>query len=73
MPQVKLELLYKMSQDICKGDILFFFDDDILLEPDYIEQTMKCFNGIFSSSWRVLGTFTSPIRHRKRRNSMQNF
>ena len=46
--------------DICKGDILFFFDDDILLEPDYIEQTMKCFELEYSPPvGGVLGTFTS--------------
>lgn len=29
--------------DLSSGDILFFFDDDIELEPDYIERTLECF------------------------------
>ena len=52
--------------DICKGDILFFFDDDILLEPDYIEQTMKCFKLEYSPPvGGVLGTFTSSYKTSK--------
>lgn len=46
-----------------KGDILFFFDDDILLEPNYIEETMPCFDLPHSPPvGGVLGTFTSPYR-----------
>ena len=45
------------------GDILFFFDDDILLEPNYIEETMHCFSLPYSPPvGGVLGTFTSPYR-----------
>ena len=45
------------------GDILFFFDDDILLEPDYIEQTLPCFTLPYDPPvGGVLGTFTSPYR-----------
>jgi glycosyltransferase involved in cell wall biosynthesis len=52
--------------DICKGDILFFFDDDILLEPDYVEQTMKCFELQHSPRvGGVLGTFTSSYKTSK--------
>jgi glycosyltransferase involved in cell wall biosynthesis len=52
--------------DICKGDILFFFDDDILLEPDYVEQSMKCFDLEFSPKvGGVLGTFTSSYKTSK--------
>lgn len=45
------------------GDILFFFDDDILLEPTYIEETMHCFSLPYDPPvGGVLGTFTSPYR-----------
>ena len=44
-----------------KGDILFFFDDDILLEPNYIEETLPCFELSYTPPvGGVLGTFTSP-------------
>ncbi len=29
--------------DVVKGDIIFFFDDDVELEPNYIENVLKCF------------------------------
>lgn len=46
-----------------KGDVLFFFDDDILLEPNYIEETMPCFDLPYDPPvGGVLGTFTSPYR-----------
>lgn len=45
------------------GDILFFFDDDILLEPNYIEETLPCFSLPYDPPvGGVLGTFTSPYR-----------
>ena len=52
-----------------KGDILFFFDDDILLEPDYIEKTLPCFDIQCSPPvGGVLGTFTSPYRNSWQKN-----
>ena len=46
--------------DMSFGDILFFFDDDILLEPTYVEETLKCFDLEYSPPvGGVLGTFTS--------------
>ena len=49
-----IELLYLRSEkglctqrnvalDHATGDIIFFFDDDVELEPDYIEKVMDCF------------------------------
>ena len=49
-----MELLYLRSEKgLClqrnvalehaTGDIIFFFDDDVELEPDYIEKIMECF------------------------------
>ncbi len=52
--------------DICSGDILFFFDDDILLEPEYIAETMKCFEIKHTPIvGGVLGTFTSSYKTSK--------
>jgi len=52
-----------------KGDILFFFDDDILLEPDYIEKTIPCFDiACDRPVGGVLGTFTSPYRNSWQKN-----
>ena len=52
-----------------KGDILFFFDDDILLEPDYIEKTIPCFDiACDPPVGGVLGTFTSPYRNSWQKN-----
>ena len=50
-----IELKYTTSQpgtslqrnialDMARGDFYFLFDDDVLLEPDYIERTMECFS-----------------------------
>ncbi len=50
-----MELLYLRSEkglctqrnvalDHATGDIIFFFDDDVELEPDYIEKIMECFS-----------------------------
>ena len=48
-----------------KGDILFFFDDDVILEPDYIEKTLPCFSiPTEPPVGGVLGTFTSPYRQK---------
>lgn len=68
-----IELVYLRSEpstsrqrnlaiDRAKGEILFFFDDDILLEPDYIERTLECFDRPASPPvGGVQGTFTSPM------------
>ncbi len=52
-----------IALDMAEGDVYFLFDDDILLEPDYIERTLECFSlphdppvGV------VLGTFNQPPR-----------
>ena len=42
-----------------QGDVLFFFDDDVILEPTYIEQSLACFQLDHSPPvGGVLGTFT---------------
>ena len=52
--------------DHAKGDILFFFDDDVILEPDYIEKTLPCFSLPMNPPvGGVLGTFTSPYRQKR--------
>jgi len=33
-----------VALDHATGDIIFFFDDDVELEPDYIEKVMECFS-----------------------------
>jgi glucosyl-dolichyl phosphate glucuronosyltransferase len=49
--------------DVASGDFYFFFDDDIILEPDYIEQSMKCFDsGPNPKIGGVMGTYNSPPR-----------
>jgi GT2 family glycosyltransferase len=30
--------------ELATGDIFFFFDDDVELEPDYVERTLECFH-----------------------------
>lgn len=46
-------------------DYVFLFDDDVLLEPDYIERSIECFALPFDPPVGcVLGTFTSPSRER---------
>jgi len=34
---------------LSSGDIILFFDDDVILEPDYIEQTKKFYENYFDS------------------------
>jgi len=47
--------------ELAIGDIFFFFDDDVLLEPDYIEKSLDCFQLSHSPPiGGVLGTFNSP-------------
>lgn len=72
----KIELVYRQSQagtslqrnvamDLMTGEIIFMFDDDILLEPNYIEQTLRVFETpSHPPIGCVLGTFTSPARPR---------
>jgi glycosyltransferase involved in cell wall biosynthesis len=33
-----------VALDHATGDIIFFFDDDVELQPDYIEKVMECFS-----------------------------
>ena len=50
-----------VAMDLAKGEIFFFFDDDIILEADYIEQTLPCFELSYDPPvGAVLGTFNSP-------------
>ncbi|MEC7985265.1 MAG: glycosyltransferase [Myxococcota bacterium] len=50
-----------VAMEIAVGDIFFFFDDDIILEPTYIEETLPCFDLPHNPPvGAVLGTFTSP-------------
>lgn len=52
-----------IALDMARGDFYFLFDDDILLEPDYIERTMECFELDFSPPvGGVLSTFNNPSR-----------
>ena len=69
-----IELIYRKSDagtslqrniamDLMTGEYIFMFDDDILLEPDYIEKTLAVFSTPAEPPVGcVLGTFTSPAR-----------
>ena len=71
-----IELIYRRSEagtslqrniamDLMTGDYIFMFDDDILLEPDYIERSLEVFQTPAEPAVGcVLGTFTSPSRPR---------
>jgi len=71
-----IELLYSRSKpgtslqrnialEQFDADIVFFFDDDVLLEPDYVEKTLECFEMERNPPVGcVLGTFSSPSRER---------
>ncbi len=51
--------------DQARGDLLFLLEDDVLLEPDYIERSIEAFDLPFDPPVGcVLGTFTSPPRRR---------
>ena len=46
--------------DQATGDLLFFFDDDVILEPDYIERSVECFKQSHDPPvGGVLGTLTN--------------
>lgn len=52
-----------IALDIARGDFYFLFDDDILLEPDYIERTMECFSLDYDPPvGGVLATFNNDSR-----------
>jgi len=52
-----------IALDMAEGDFYFLFDDDVLLEPDYIERTMECFDlPIDPPVGGVLATFNNPSR-----------
>jgi GT2 family glycosyltransferase len=67
-----IDLVYKRSErglctqrnvslDCHTGDIIFFFDDDVELEPDYIEQILTCFEMDFNPPVGcVQGTLIDP-------------
>lgn len=49
--------------DMIDADFIFMFDDDVLLEPTYIERTMACFaQKTDPPVGVVLGTFNQPAR-----------
>jgi glucosyl-dolichyl phosphate glucuronosyltransferase len=52
-----------VAMEMASGDIFFFFDDDVLLEPNYIEKTLPCFELPFDPPvGGVLGSFNSPYQ-----------
>ena len=54
-----------IALDMARGDIIFFLEDDVLLEPDYIERTLEVFDLPFDPPvGGVQGTFTNPPRPR---------
>jgi len=67
-----MDLVYKRSEkglctqrnvslDCYTGDIMFFFDDDVELEPDYIEHILTCFEMPFDPPVGcVQGTLIDP-------------
>lgn len=71
-----VELVYRRSEagtslqrnialDLMTGDFVLLCDDDLLLEPDYIEQSLACFELPHEPPVGcVLGTFSSPSRPR---------
>lgn len=47
----------------CTGEFYFLFDDDLTVEPDYIERSLECFElPTDPPVGCVLGTFSSPPR-----------
>lgn len=52
-----------IALDMADGDIYFLFDDDVKLEPDYIERSLECFELSYDPPVGVvLGTFSGPAR-----------
>lgn len=62
---VALDLLANEPEAAAPEHFVFLFDDDVLLEPDYVERTLACFDlPTDPPVGCVLGTFTSPSRPR---------
>lgn len=56
-----LPLQRNVAIDLSRGDFVFFFDDDVELEPDYIEQALRAFDLPHSPPVGcVTGTLTKP-------------
>lgn len=54
-----------IALDMVRGELVFLLEDDVLLEPDYIERTLEVFALPFDPPvGGVLGTFTNPPRPR---------
>jgi GT2 family glycosyltransferase len=54
-----------IAMDLMSGEFIFMFDDDILLETNYIEKTLEVFSTPMNPPIGcVLGTFSSPSRPR---------
>jgi GT2 family glycosyltransferase len=52
-----------IALDLPLGEFVFMFDDDVLLQPDYIERTLEAFEAPTTPPVGcVLGTFDSPSR-----------
>ena len=52
-----------VAMELAKGEFFFFFDDDVVPEPSYIEKSMRCFEMKFNPPvGGVLGTFSSPYK-----------
>lgn len=52
-----------IALDMADGDVYFLFDDDVLLEPTYIERSLECFALPYEPPVGVvLGTFNQPPR-----------
>lgn len=56
-----LPLQRNVAIDLARGDFIFFFDDDVELEPAYIEEAMKAFDlPMQPPVGCVTGTLTKP-------------
>lgn len=56
--------------DMVRGEFVFMFDDDTVLEPDYIERTMECFSlpydppvGCVLGSFKEVRSRKGPVQH----------
>ena len=57
--------LDELSKQLHADDLVFFFDDDVLLEPDYVAETQRCMELPMSPPVGcVLATFTQEPRSR---------
>ena len=58
-----------IAMELAKGEFFFFFDDDVVPEPSYIEESMRCFDMKFNPPvGGVLGTFSSPYNMNRLRH-----